>query len=100
MSAEMDAPIPYLPQELGLSWAAFTDAGSLWNVADGINGAYVWPSPVTVVEGNEMSVRWSAGFGIRWQSPFGPLRADFAWPVVKEDFDKTEVFRLSGGTRF
>lgn len=100
VSAEVDAPLPYVPQELGLSWAAFSDAGSLWDVADGINGAYVWPSPVTVVEGNDMSVRWTAGFGIRWQSPFGPLRADFAWPIVKEDFDKTEVFRLSGGTRF
>lgn len=100
VTAEADAPMPYIPQELGLSWAVFTDAGSLWSVDKGINGAHVFPSPVTVVEGDDMSVRWTAGFGVRWQSPFGPLRADFAWPIMKESFDQTEVFRLSGGTRF
>jgi len=38
--------------------------------------------------------------GISWRSPFGPVRMDFAVPVVKEDFDKDEFFRFSFGTRF
>ncbi|NVK35088.1 MAG: BamA/TamA family outer membrane protein, partial [Rhodobacteraceae bacterium] len=33
-------------------------------------------------------------------SPFGPISADFAWPLMKEGTDKTKVFRLSGGTSF
>ncbi|MQT12052.1 outer membrane protein assembly factor BamA [Segnochrobactrum spirostomi] len=114
VSAEAQAPFPYLPQELGLTLAAFSDAGSLWGVSSGINGACAYPTgtigangdivcspaPLTVVEGDNMSLRWTAGFGVRWQSPFGPLRADFAWPIKQETFDKTEVFRLSGGTQF
>jgi outer membrane protein insertion porin family len=49
---------------------------------------------------NGFDLRASVGFGIRWQSPFGPLKADFAYPLLKEDSDRTQVFRLSGGTTF
>ena len=35
-----------------------------------------------------------------WQSPFGPLRVDVAYPSVKADTTKTEWFRFSVGTRF
>jgi outer membrane protein insertion porin family len=35
-----------------------------------------------------------------WASPFGLLRADFAYPVTKEDYDETQVFRFSAGTQF
>jgi outer membrane protein insertion porin family len=35
-----------------------------------------------------------------WQSPFGPLRLDVAYPVLKESFDETELVRFSIGTRF
>ena len=45
-------------------------------------------------------LRVSVGAGVVWQSPFGPLRFEAAWPLLKEDFDETEWFRFSIGTRF
>ncbi|MEP3303503.1 MAG: outer membrane protein assembly factor BamA, partial [Roseibium sp.] len=95
-TVETTFPFPAIPDEFGLSGAVFADAGSLWDAdsdlinAVGSNG----------VVSNDFELRASVGAGIRWNSPFGPLRADFAWPVVKDDADKTQLFRLSGGTRF
>jgi outer membrane protein insertion porin family len=45
-------------------------------------------------------LRASLGTGVSWKSPFGPIRVDFAVPVVKESFDESEFFRVSFGTRF
>jgi outer membrane protein insertion porin family len=47
-----------------------------------------------------VAFRASVGAGVIWQSPFGPLRLDVAYPLVKEDFDETELVRFSIGTRF
>ena len=44
--------------------------------------------------------RATIGAGIIWQSPFGPLRFEGAYPLVKADYDQTEWFRFSVGTRF
>lgn len=30
----------------------------------------------------------------------GPINIDLSQPVLKEDFDETELFRLNFGTRF
>ncbi len=49
---------------------------------------------------NDKTIRSSVGGSILWQSPFGPLRADFAYPITKSSFDQTQVFRFSGGTSF
>ena len=55
-------------------------------------------------EGSEIvdnaSLRLSVGFGVTYVSPFGPILVDFAFPVLKEDFDETETIRFSFGTRF
>jgi outer membrane protein insertion porin family len=97
-TAETRFPFPIIPKEFGLSGAVFADAGSLWDADSDLvslvekNGGRI--------DSNDLSLRASVGAGIRWNSPFGPLRADFAYPIMKEDEDKTQVFRLSGGTRF
>ena len=95
-TVETTFPFPAIPEEFGLSGAVFADAGSVWDAdSDLVNivGA-------NNVASNDLALRASVGAGIRWDSPFGPLRADFAVPLMKEDVDKTQVFRLSGGTRF
>jgi len=45
-------------------------------------------------------VRASAGLGVSWRSPMGPVRADVSIPYLKEDYDREELFRFSFGTRF
>jgi outer membrane protein insertion porin family len=47
-----------------------------------------------------MIVRASVGAGLIWQSPFGPLRFDYAVPIAKGPNDRTQVFRFGGGTSF
>lgn len=78
-----------LPQELGVVGRVFTDFGTLFNLDQ---------SGSEIVD--KSSLRASLGTGISWRSPFGPIRVDFAVPVVKESFDETELFRVSFGTRF
>ncbi|MEO5365330.1 MAG: outer membrane protein assembly factor BamA [Magnetococcus sp. WYHC-3] len=78
-----------LPDELGVLGHAFTDAGTLTELDD------VGPEIR-----DEASLRASAGLGVSWRSPFGPVRADFAMPLAEEEFDRTEVFRFNFGTRF
>ena len=87
-SAELKFPLG-LPEELGIAGHAFTDLGSLWNLDD---------SGADIVDEN--SLRLSSGVGISWRSPLGPIRLDFAQPILEEEFDEDEVFRFSFGTRF
>ncbi|MGE0753962.1 MAG: outer membrane protein assembly factor BamA [Alphaproteobacteria bacterium] len=87
-TAELKFPLG-LPEELGVTGAAFTDVGSLWQVDD--TGANVF---------DNNSPRVSVGAGILWSSPFGPIRIDFAHAVIREDRDLTESIRFSFGTRF
>jgi len=78
-----------LPQELGITGRVFTDFGSLFGAVD------TGPTVADI-----SSLRLSAGFGVSWQSPLGPIRLDLGLPVVRETFDKKEFFRVSFGTRF
>ena len=87
-SLELSLPIG-LPEELGFLGHLFTDVGTLTDID---------ASGADIVD--EASPRVSVGVGVSWQSPFGPIRVDVALPVVKEDFDDTESFRFSFGTRF
>ena len=87
-SAELKFPLG-LPEELGIAGHAFTDVGSLFDIDE--------TGPDIL---DESSLRASAGVGVSWRSPIGPVRVDFAQPIKDEDFDKDEVFRFSFGTRF
>ena len=42
--------------------------------------------------------RVAVGFGFEWTSPMGKIDLDFGFPIVKEKYDETEVFRLNFGT--
>jgi outer membrane protein insertion porin family len=84
-TAEALFQIPGVPQDLGLRGAIFADAGSLW----GLNGtAAQQPGAV----GNTPALRASVGVGLAWDSPIGALRADYAIPLVKQPYDKTQPF--------
>jgi outer membrane protein insertion porin family len=78
-----------LPNEFGLKWSVFTDFGSLWHSGDPSNDVLGTPA-----------IRVSAGFGLSWSTPLGPIRLDFAWHVVKQKQDATRVFLFSIGPRF
>ena len=50
--------------------------------------------------GNTWKPRVSIGFGINWNSPFGPFRIDIAYPLLKQEGDDTKTFTFSVGTAF
>ena len=87
-SVELTFPIGF-PEELGISGHSFTDFGSLWDIDE--SGPEV---------ADESSLRATAGLGVSWRSPLGPVRVDYAVPYLDEDFDEEENFRFSFGTRF
>ena len=90
-TTELSFPLG-LPKEIGIFGKAFVDVGSLWGL-----GGYAQQS-TSVLTSNTMRV--STGVGVQWISPFGPIRIDYAFPLVKDPWDKTENIRFSFGTRF
>ena len=50
--------------------------------------------PGLTVAGTAMEWRASVGAGLIWASPFGPLRVDYAFPVLKEENDTGAEFQL------
>ena len=47
-----------------------------------------------------MTIRSSIGAGLIWDSPFGPIRIDYAFPLTKDPNDRVQQLRFSGGTKF
>ncbi len=88
-TAEVRFPFPLIPDELGLSGAVFADAGSLYDTD--IRGVDLDDSD---------TLRSSVGASLLWNSPLGPLRADFAYVITKAEFDKEEFFRFGASTKF
>ncbi len=113
-SLEFQYPFYFLPKDTGFKGAVFVDAGSVWgykgettNAATGeINGlittntgaSFVCQCGMQYVD--DMSVRMSAGASIIWDSPFGPLRFDFAYPILSKWYDRRQFFAFGGGTHF
>ena len=50
--------------------------------------------------GNSASPRVSVGFGVNWNSPFGPFRIDIAKAIIKQEGDDTKLFTFNVGTAF
>ncbi len=50
--------------------------------------------------GNSARPRLSVGFGVNWNSPFGPFRIDIAKALLKSEGDRTKLFTFNVGTQF
>lgn len=75
-----------LPLHLGL--VLFVDAGRVWDRAE--NAAFD-------------ELQWSVGAGLRYTSPIGPIRADFAWVPEPDPYFAAEpgwAFHLGIGEAF
>jgi outer membrane protein insertion porin family len=92
-SMELRFPIPKLPSKMGLSAAVFFDAATLYEAGD-LSGLSI--SNV----GDDETIRTSVGASLIWQSPLGPLRADFATALSKESYDEEQFFHFGAAARF
>ncbi|MGC2415913.1 MAG: outer membrane protein assembly factor BamA, partial [Stellaceae bacterium] len=93
-----------LPKELGITGRVFTDFGSLWS--NDQKNLVLTPAQLVSTGGiqpiitDSSAIRATAGVGVSWKSPVGPIRVDMALPIKRESFDKTQFFHVSFGTRF
>ena len=99
-TAEVNFPLG-LPEEWGIEGTLFSDFGTVFGAPENTstNGNKGCKIAVCKVF-DTADFRASIGAGIIWQSPFGPLRFEGAYPLVKADYDQDEWFRFSVGTRF
>tara|TARA_Y100000589_G_scaffold326286_1_gene365769 strand:- start:1159 stop:3408 length:2250 start_codon:yes stop_codon:yes gene_type:complete len=78
-----------LPKELGIKGRTFMTVGSLTTIDTSTTNYY-----------DDNSIRLTTGAGVLWQSPFGPIRLDYSFAILKESYDKTETFSFNVGTLF
>jgi len=96
----------FLPEQYGIKAALFSDVGTLGGLDSpdkAQNGQLIDPtnpSAGRIEIRDDYALRAAAGISIRWKSPMGPIQFDFSQVLSKQDYDKTELFRFSTGTRF
>ena len=88
LNAELQFPFPGSGIDRSLRWFTFLDAGNVY--ADGFGG----------------SLKASAGVGLSWVSPIGPLKLSFGKPLnattsgTAQERDRTQAFQFQLGTGF
>jgi outer membrane protein insertion porin family len=113
-SLELQSPIPNIPKDYGLKFATFADVGNVFDY----RGPTSYPFPIfpntlcktenggipcmgaNVGAADSNTPRSSVGVGLVWDSPFGPLRVDYAIALSKQNYDVIQQFRFGGGTKF
>jgi outer membrane protein insertion porin family len=83
LNAELQFPFPNSQQDRSLRWFVFTDAGNVYDEGEAFKGG----------------LKASAGLGITWLSPLGPLKLSLAKALNATDQDKTKPFdfQIGGG---
>jgi outer membrane protein insertion porin family len=84
-NAELFFPLPFAKDNKQLRASIFIDAGS------------VYAKNETISLGD---LRYSAGAGIMWVSPFGPLKLLYAKALNPQSTDITESIQFQVGTQF
>lgn len=80
MMASVEYTFPIFEMVRG---AFFYDVGNVWTDKD-------WELEEPVFSGDWFrSLQSGAGFGLRLYLPIGPIKLDYAWPLVDEDWNKT-----------
>jgi len=88
-SINFSSTIPQLFQESqNVDFLFFLDAANVWGVD--------YNSQLD----DDGKIRSSAGIGLDWFSPIGPMNFSLAYPITKDNGDKTETFRFNLGTSF
>jgi outer membrane protein insertion porin family len=82
---ELQFPFSASSQDRSLRWFVFTDGGQVYQEGEPIRG-------------NQL--RYSAGIGLQWISPVGPLKLSYAKPLNLLPGDRVERFQFQMGTGF
>ena len=82
---EVFAPFPGMGKEKSVRLSGFIDGGAIYGPGDLPGSA---------------GMRYSAGVGLTWISPVGPLKFSYAMPVNKQPQDKLQKFQFTLGSIF
>lgn len=82
LNAEIEFPIF---KEVGIRGVVFFDAGNAWGATEDFD---------------PLRLRTSLGFGFRWNSPVGPLRFEWGFPLSPEAGEDSSVFEFTIGNSF
>jgi outer membrane protein insertion porin family len=85
VNAELYFPVPGTGNDRTLRIFAFTDAGNVWREDEKVTAS---------------SLRVSAGLGLSWISPVGPLKLSWGAPVRVQRNDRIQRFQFQIGTAF
>ena len=85
LNAELYLPVPGSGNDKTLRIFGFADAGNVWGEFEKMDMA---------------SIRVSAGLGLSWISPVGPLKLSWGAPVKKQPSDRIQRFQFQIGTAF
>lgn len=90
-AARVEAQFPLgLPEEYGISGGVFADVGTLWGLDNTLGGTI----------DDAMYLRSSVGASLFWNTPIGPLRFNYAIPVIKQGYDRENRFEVTIHTSF
>jgi outer membrane protein insertion porin family len=82
LNTELYIPVPGTGNDKSLRVFAFADTGNVWREDEKVTGD---------------SLRASAGFGLSWISPVGPLKLSYGWPVRVQRNDRIQQFQFQIG---
>ncbi len=100
-TAELQFPMPLIPESIGIRGAIFADAGSLYNVDSTNRGRIATANPgSSLALVDDDSIRASVGVSVIWDSPFGPIRFDYAEPIERRPWDRVRQFNFGASTTF
>jgi outer membrane protein insertion porin family len=85
VNAELYVPVPGSGVDKTFRIFGFMDAGQVWLENEKIRGS---------------DLRASAGVGLTWVSPVGPLKLSWGRPLRSKPGDRIEKFQFQIGTAF
>jgi outer membrane protein insertion porin family len=85
LNSELYFPVPGTGNDRTLRIFGFGDVGNVWREDEPVTGS---------------SLRSSAGFGLSWISPVGPLKLSWAYPLRVQRNDRIQRFQFQIGTAF
>ena len=85
MNGELYLPIPGTGNDRTLRWFTYVDVGNVWGEDDKLTAD---------------SLRASAGLGVTWVSPVGPLKLSYGTPIRKKPTDRIQRLQFQIGTAF
>jgi outer membrane protein insertion porin family len=85
VQTQLFLPVPGTGNDRTLRWFTYLDAGNVWGETEKVTAD---------------SIRASAGLGLSWVSPVGPLQLSYGTPIRKKPGDRIQRLQFQIGTAF